>query len=135
MNWKALALVLLMPLAGCQTFNAITAALSLNAPNPVTPKAIYEARLAYDAAEVTAIHYIRLPLCPKASPCSDVKVSAQLKVAGPIARTALNKADAFVRAHPTITSQALIVEGTDIYNQYTAAVAAFQAIETTNGVQ
>lgn len=135
MNWKALTLVLLIPLAGCQTFNALTSVLALNAPNPVTPKAIYEARLAFDAAEVTALHYVRLPLCPHAAPCSIAKVSAQLKVAGPIARTALNKADTFVRAHPTITSQALIVEGTDIYNQYTAAVAAFQAIETANGVQ
>ena len=136
MRWiPVVAALLLAPLAGCQTFNAAVAVLSLNAPNPVTPKAVYEARVAFDAAEVAAIHYIRLPLCPHAAPCSDAKVSAQLKVAGPIARTALNKADAFVSAHPVINSQALIVEGTDIYNQYTAAVAAFQAIEATNGVQ
>lgn len=135
MNWKALTLLIPLGLGGCQTFNALTSVLALNAPNPVTPKAIYEARLAYDAAEVVAIHYIRLPLCPRSVACSDPKVSAQLKAAGPIARAALNKADAFVRAHPTITSQALIVEGTDLYQQYTAAVAAFQAIEAANQIK
>ena len=135
LRWIPLvAALLLAPLAGCQTFNAAVGIFSLNAPNPVTPKAVYEARVAFDAAEVAAIHYIRLPLCPHAAPCSDAKVSAQLKAAGPIARNALNDAAVFVDAHPVINSQALIVEGTNIYNRYTEAVAAFQAIEAANGV-
>ena len=131
-----LALAASLALSGCQTISAINAAFALNAPNPITPKAVYDAKVIYDTAEALAIQYIRLPLCTRhAAPCSDAGVSAQLKTAGPIARTALNKAAVFARDYPTLTTPVLVNEAKDLYGQYTSATAAFQSIEATNGVQ
>jgi hypothetical protein len=131
-----LPLVLAAGLAGCQYFQAANFAFSLNAPNPITAKVVYDARVAYDAAEVAAIHYVRLPLCTRhVAPCSEASVSAKLKAAGPIARNALNRAAVFAHDYPVLTTPELIREGTDIYNQYIAAAATFNALETANGVK
>lgn len=71
------------------------------ATGSVSPEAIYIARNAFDAAEVSATNYLKLAECPNKAPfCHDHAASLQLIMAIRSGRVARNNATQFLKDHP-----------------------------------
>ena len=104
---------------GCSTTPTSTA---------LTPQqAVYEAKAAYEVALVAAVAYKKLPSCSSSQlPCSEKKIVDQLQHAQPVARSALDAAQAAVT---TPGFGADIVETATA--SATAALKAFVAITQT----
>lgn len=112
-------------LSGCAGIQAAGAVLSLNVANPITVQQVYELRLVYDAAQVLAINYIKLPLCTKhAPPCSDYRISLRLKGLGPQARGALQNLDNFVTKYPRLDAHIIYNAAVDTVNRFKTAIPA-----------
>ncbi len=95
----ALALAFLS-LPGCATLQRIESAVSIATGPNVTPQQIYVAVNAFDAAEVLATNYLRLPRCPQAVACRDPIVSKQVITWVRAGRIDRNKLKAGLRAAP-----------------------------------
>lgn len=127
MRLRFIALAFLPLLGGCQTAFQVA---TYNGANPITPAMVTNVRLAYDAIEPLAIAYIQLPLCSAKHPvaCSQASVSAQIKAANPVARTALRRLDTFVRTNPTVNAVSLFNEAVADINIVKAYVPAAASV-------
>lgn len=86
-------------LAGCAqittAWNALTGAT-------VSPQAVYIAANAFDAVELTATNYLRLPRCHTGGPviCRSPSATAQIVPAVRSGRVARNNLEQFMKDHP-----------------------------------
>ncbi len=116
---KKFALLGLLMLAGC-----------MSTPNPVSENNIYVIRAGYDAVVLPWLAaYVQLPRCAAGTTisvrnvCSEVAIIRKAQKADRNVELALDKAEAFVVAHPTLNASALI-------SAATAAIATAKQIAT-----
>ncbi len=91
--------------SGCATpfgerISSIVATVESAATGTVSPAAIYVARNAFDAVEVSATNYLNLKRCPTAAFCRDPAATALLIPAIRSGRDARNAATLFLKQHP-----------------------------------
>lgn len=96
---KRLILVLALALGGCANLENAFQVLSSTS---VSPTAVVVAVNAFDALEVTATNYLRLPKCKSGGPiaCRDRGVTAKIIPAVRSGRYARNQLESFIAAHP-----------------------------------
>lgn len=89
--------------SGCAgtRFGTFISTVESAATGTVSPEAIYIARNAFDAVEVSATNYLNLKRCPISAPfCRDPTATAQLIPAIRSGRDARNAATQFLKQHP-----------------------------------
>lgn len=103
---KFLIIALAISLGGCSTpfgqkISAFVESVKIAATATVSPEAIYVARNAFDAVEVSATNYLLLDKCPIKAPfCRDPSATAKLVPAIRAGRVARNNATQFLTDHP-----------------------------------
>lgn len=98
-----LIVALSLSLGACQgtKFGNFIATIESAATGTVSPSAIYIARNAFDAVEVSATNYLSLKRCPTNAPfCRDPVATSQLIPAIRSGRDARNSATTFLKEHP-----------------------------------
>lgn len=105
----AVAALFALALVGCQTVG------SPSLPNPVTPKVVYELRLAYTSSVlIPAVAYRNLGLCPGASrstvanPCAERVIVRKLQAADNKVQVAMLHLESFARDYPNLDASAYI---------------------------
>lgn len=94
------ALILVVPLAGCTTFQKLTNAYQTVTSAKLDPKDVYVARESFDVIEATATRY--LTLCtkqPTTFGCSQAAINAIVPSVRS-GRNARNRLVVFMKAHP-----------------------------------
>lgn len=94
---------LALSLGGCAgtRLGDFIATIQSAATGSVSPEAIYVARNAFDAVEVSATNYLTLKRCPVNAPfCRDKEATKQLVPAIRSGRDARNAATQFLKEHP-----------------------------------
>ncbi len=119
-----LAALLVSGCAGTR-FGTFISTVESAATGTVSPQAIYIARNAFDAVEVSATNYLTLKKCPVAAPfCRDPAATAKLIPAIRSGRVARNNATQFLKDHPNqLGSQGLydaLTSSTDTIKQILA---------------
>lgn len=125
-NILAIAL-LAVSLGGCAgtRFGTFISTVESAATGTVSPEAIYIARNAFDAVEVSATNYLLLTKCPVKAPfCRDKGATAKLIPAIRSGRVARNNASQFLKDHPNqLGTQGLydaLISSTDTIKQILA---------------
>lgn len=96
-------IALSLTLSGCAgtRLGDFIATVQSAATGTVSPEAIYIARNAFDAVEVSATNYLLLKRCPTNAPfCRDPAATKQLIPAIRSGRDARNAASLFLKQHP-----------------------------------
>lgn len=114
-------------LLGTAILGALVLATGCASATNSSTKAVYDARVAYDAAVLIPIeHYTALPFCnaaPAIVVCKTAEVQAQLLKADATAKLAMDTAEAFV-LNPANAQ----LDATSVMNAATSAVAAATAV-------
>jgi hypothetical protein len=121
------AIALCCALASCSTLSKLESV-------KITPTQVHIAAQAFDALEVTATNYVRLPTCKAgqsflANRCSTKAAIARLVPVIHAGRTDRDNLEAYIKTHPTGG-----VGASGIYDALTATVTAIKAIFGDVGV-
>lgn len=121
----ALALALCgLGLGGCAELQKVETAFQTVTGNVVAPQAVLVAINAYDAIEVTATSYIRLPRCGTGPTiCRDPAITAKTIPLIKAGRADRNQLKAALRANPGASISLL-----DVYNDLNNTTAALTAL-------
>jgi len=109
-------------LSGCATYQ-----------NPINTSELATVESAYGVALAVAVGYRQLPLCRTGAPttltnvCARRSIVIKLQTADRVAQAALIQARSFVKNNPTLDAMTVITVARN-------AVASFQLVESTNGV-
>lgn len=128
-----LLLALAIPLGGCSTVNSIGSAYSAATSVKVTKTQVYVAANAFDAVEVTATNYVRLPTCKTgqtflADQCSTKVAISKLVPAIRAGRAARNNLEAFAKDHPGE------IGASGLYAALTTAISTIKTVLSAYGV-
>lgn len=126
----ALAVCAALPLAGCQTFNALTGNGSAAPALCSTPsQCVYQAKGVFAGGLVIANTYKGLPTCPESAPiCKDPAQVEQIRTRAHIAQGVLDAADELVNSGLLPDGQqATDADKTAAANNATAIAAQFKA--------
>jgi len=118
---RLIPLILVLALGGCaQLTNAYDTLTGVT----VSPTAVYVAANAFDAVEVTATNYLKLPKCTGANGpvCRNPTATAQIIPAVRAGRVARTNLESFMAQNPGALGP------TGLYNALTSATATLQAI-------
>lgn len=122
---KLLALLLLPAVGGCALLGSFQ--------NPVNLNQLATVESGYGIALSAAVAYRDLPLCKTGtvstvtSICAQRSIILRLQAADRTVETAIQAANSFVAANPTLDATSVIAAAQ-------SALAGFQAIETTYGI-
>jgi hypothetical protein len=101
--------------------------------NPINTSELAAVESAYGVALAVAVGYRQLPLCRTGAPttltnvCARRSIVVKLQSADRVAQAALIQARSFVKNNPTLDAMTVITVARN-------AVASFQLVESTNGV-
>lgn len=119
---KILLLAACLSLGACSTLKLVTG-------SSVTPNAVYVAANAFDAAEVSAMNYDKLPLCPSTVSvvCRTMAVTKTLDAAIRSGRSLRKQLITYVNANP---GEVVPVSN---YNALVAVIGTIQSYVSSTG--
>lgn len=129
----AALLLALAVLPACDTVKSLGTAYSTVTSVKITKTQVYVAANAFDAVEVTATNFVRLPTCKAgqtflADQCSTKAAIAKLVPAIRAGRAARNNLETFAKDHPGE------IGASGLYAALTTAISTIKTVLTSYGV-